>query len=148
MASSEDQLSNINEQLSQLQASIDSLTKQKAEIHSPVSNRDLGPRKPNVPAVATPSSGTSKNAVSPEDRPYLGESSFELHSHQTGQILDIALHNSPAAVQGQDVTSSLQSLHGLHSCSIEDSSNVEFTSDLPMPSVQTALAALRMMNGA
>lgn len=146
-APSEDQLSKINEQLSQLQASIDSLTKQKAEISSPISNRDFGPRKPKLPTTATPNSASNKSALSPDEQPYLGESSFELHSHQTGQILDIALHNSPAAGQGQDVTSSLQSLRGLHSGSIQNS-DVDFTSDLPMPPVQTALAALRLLDGA
>ncbi|KAG4438649.1 hypothetical protein IFR05_005866 [Cadophora sp. M221] len=145
VAFSDDQLSKINEQLSQLQASIDSLTKQKAEISSPISNRDFGPRKPKVPATATPNTASNKSALSPDERPYLGESSFELHSHQTGQILDIALHNSPAAGQGQDVTSSLQSLRGLHNGSIQNS-DVDFTSDLPMPPVQTVLAALRLID--
>ncbi|KAH9213613.1 hypothetical protein DL95DRAFT_390406, partial [Leptodontidium sp. 2 PMI_412] len=69
----EDQLSKINEQLSQLQASIDSLTKQKAEISSPISNRDFGPRKPKLPTTATPNSASNKSALSPDEQPYLGE---------------------------------------------------------------------------
>merc|ERR1711939_633093 len=146
----DDQLSKINSQLSQLQNSVDILTKQKSElasrhrseISSPISNRDFGPRKPNVP---TPSSVSGKPALPSDEPPYLGESSFEVHSHQTGQILDIALHNSPAARQGQDVTSSLQSLRALHSGGIQNS-ETEFTSDLPMPPVQAVLAALRLID--
>ncbi|KAK0119466.1 hypothetical protein ONS95_010914 [Cadophora gregata] len=149
----DDQLSKINEQLSQLQTSVDILTKQKSElssrhrseIPSPISNRDFGPRKANLPSVATPNSVSGKASLPSDEPPYLGESSFEVHSHQTGQILDIALHNSPAARQGQDVTSSLQSLRALHSANIPNS-DVSFTSDLPMPPVQVALAALRLID--
>ncbi|KAL2070276.1 hypothetical protein VTL71DRAFT_13302 [Oculimacula yallundae] len=140
----DDQLSKINEQLSQLQLSIDSLAKQKEVLSSPRPPREVGTRTLILPA-ATPSTAPSQKHVIPaEEPPYLGESSFEVHSHQTGQILDIALHNSPAG-QGQDVMSSLKSLRRIHSGGIQNS-DVEFKTDLPMPPVQTALAALRMID--
>src|SRR4051812_22285105 len=60
---SEDQLSKINEQLSQLQTSIDSLTKQKAELTSPISNRDFGPRKTKLPATATPNPASNNSTL-------------------------------------------------------------------------------------
>ncbi|CZS96334.1 uncharacterized protein RAG0_05706 [Rhynchosporium agropyri] len=140
---SDDQLSKINEQLAQLQLSIDSLAKQKAEVSSPKVNREIGNKKPNPSPVATLKSASETNVVSSDDAPYLGESSFEVHSHETGQILDIALQDSPAG-HGQDVTSSLKSLRGLHNDSTQNY-DVNFTTDLPMPPVQTVLKALRII---
>lgn len=140
MQFSEEQLSRVNEQLARLQSSLDSLTTQNnVQVPFPTSNRVVDSIKHNE---KTPNSVSSGNASSPNGIPYLGDSSFEVHSQQTGQILDSALHNSPAA--RQDVTASLQSLRDLQHSGNGNEEN-SFTTDLQMPSVQVALAALRIM---
>ena len=113
-----------------MKITLETLTKQHGQA----------PYPPHVLESVKQSAKTIKLS-SPHEMPYLGESSFAMHSQQTGQILDKALRNSP--VPGQDVTSSLQSLHYGGNGADEDS----FTTDLPMPPVQVALAALRIMDG-
>ncbi len=139
MEFSEEQLSRVNEQLAQLQSSLNSLTMQNNVQGSFSTPNQVDSLRQNA---KTPNSTPGGNVSSQNGIPYLGDSSFEVHSQQTGQILDSALHNSPAA--RQDVTASLRSLRDLQHAGNGNEEN-SFTTDLPMPSVQVALAALRLM---
>lgn len=92
---------------------------------------------PTIELDASSRNGTSREAM------FLGESSFEMHSQQTTQALEIVLNNSPVSIVDRETTSALQHLRGLLRQDKVLASKT-FTNDLPMPSTQLALKALRM----
>jgi hypothetical protein len=74
--------------------------------------------------------------------PYLGESSFEVHSQQTSQVLEKALKSTPPSSH-EDAPSPLQSIRDLlREKTIHPPRS--FSHDLPLIPVQTALRALRL----
>lgn len=97
--------------------------------------------------VNTPNSNIDRETSSTTVH-YLGESSFEVHSQQTSQILEQALSNSPSSNLHHDTSSALKSLRDLLEAKPTFSNTVvtPFSHDLPMVPVQTALRILQVLD--
>lgn len=110
-------------------------------MRAPVADAAFGTPTPKAvegdERAATLRDGSSGEAL------YLGESSFEMHSQQTSQALETVLKNSPASLLDHDTTSALHSLRGILKPTVTRGVN-DFNPNLPMPSVQMVLNALRV----
>jgi hypothetical protein len=109
------------------------------------------PQNAVLPVPRPPSSNRPNSTQAEQDTsttiPYLGESSFEVHSQQTSKILEKALSNTPPTnFHSDDTSSALQSIQKLLK---EKTSHppMSFAHDLPMVPIQTALRALRLVDG-
>lgn len=117
---------------------------------TPVRPQPLAPQI--VPPVLPPSSNIRRSSIQSEEAisgtiPYLGESSFEVHSQQTSQVLEKALRSTPPSNFRSDGASSVW--QSIREILIEKTSHPQekFTYELPMVPIQTALKALRLIDG-
>ena len=139
---SEEQLEKINNQLLQLQGTLDMLIKGDVQLRSQHALRPIDSTRQDEPTpkqapVYGPGSSPNKSI-------YFGEASFEVHSQQTSKILENVLNNSPASTSNQDLSSTLKSLRDL--VKNGKSKNItESVNNRPMIPVQTALAILRII---
>lgn len=142
---SDENLESINTQLSELQGMIAGLTK----TASPILHQSVPQPLGSVPSRASSSKPSPIHAeeATSSTIPYLGESSFEVHSQQTSQILEKALGNTPPSNSHHDEGSSAwQSIRELLKEKTRPPPK-SFTHELPMVPIQTALRALRLIDG-
>jgi len=107
MYHSEEQLEKINSQLSQLQVSLNTLNSSNSQVILSPTNHSRDPlQSPTIRPI--PTSGSSPNDQA--EAHYLGGSSFEVHSQQTGQIFNETLQNSPASFMNQVMPSTVNDI--------------------------------------
>jgi hypothetical protein len=117
---------------------------------TPVRPQPLAPEI--VRPVLPPSSNNGRSSIQSEEAisdtiPYLGESSFEVHSQQTSQVLEKALESIPSSrFHSNGGLSAWQSIREILK---EKTSHPpkSFTHKLPMVPIQTALKTLRLIDG-
>jgi hypothetical protein len=147
---SEEHLESINTHLLQLQGMLASVTKDSL---SPVTqNLRPQPVGPLGPLFSTPSkdkAGSSQSEeTTPSTIPYLGESSFEIHSQQTSQILEKALASTPASnAHDDDGSSAWQSIRELLKEKTDHNPKTFTHEVVPLIPIKTALRALRLLGG-
>jgi len=142
---SEEHLESINTHLSQLHNMLAKVTKDPQSIqHS--APQPIGPFF--SPPAGKKAKSTQAEEATSTTIPYLGESSFEVHSQQTSQILEKALGSTPPSNSlPTEVSSGFQSIRELLKERTSNSSKTFNHEALPLIPIQTALRALRLLGG-
>ncbi|KAL3418131.1 hypothetical protein PVAG01_09846, partial [Phlyctema vagabunda] len=146
-SSQEHYLEGINEKLTEIQNAIRDLNGVRSQsitqsLPTPSSNPDLR-------HIATPTTfvGAESSHETPfSDSTYRGESSFEAHSQQTGQILETTLLTSTVAQVDKDTSTALRSLREL-TVTQEKRAKETYSTNLPLVPAPIALALLRLLTG-
>ncbi|KAE9368960.1 hypothetical protein N431DRAFT_561255 [Stipitochalara longipes BDJ] len=141
----EEHLESINTHLSQLQGMLANVTKDSLPtIAQRSAPQPVGPFF--SPTSKDKSGPTQSEETISSTIPYLGESSFEVHSQQTSQILEKALGSTPRSnPHDDDGSSAWQSIRELLKEKTSHSSKTFTHEVVPMIPIQTALRALRLL---